>query len=139
MKFVLLSLRLLVAAVFLYAGWMKFSTPSERFTLTVAQMQMLPAAFVGIFALTLPWVEMLAGILLLIPRTTRIGALMAAALLALFLAALTWAWTRGLGVDCGCFGPEDAGTSTRGQIPVALVRDSVLLAVTLLLAARPSR
>jgi uncharacterized membrane protein YphA (DoxX/SURF4 family) len=137
MKIFLLTLRLLVAGVFLYAAMAKFGT-SERFTITVAQFGMVPFAWVAPFALALPWLEGLAGILLLIPRTVRIGAVLAAALLILFIAALTWAWTQGLAVDCGCFGYEDEKTSTREQIPVALVRDFVLLAITLRLAARRS-
>jgi hypothetical protein len=56
-----------------------------------------------------------------------------------FIAALTWAWTQGLAVDCGCFGAEDVMTSTRDQIPTALARDAVLLALTLLLAVRRAR
>ncbi|MGH8046581.1 MAG: MauE/DoxX family redox-associated membrane protein [Chthoniobacterales bacterium] len=136
MKLAIRILRVLVATLFLYAGVVKLGA-SERFTITVAQIALLPPAWVAPLAMVLPWAEMLTGVLMLIPRTARLGALAAAGLLAVFLTALTWAWTQGLAVDCGCFG-EDATGNVRDQIPVALARDILLLPLTLLLAARRS-
>ena len=126
--------RWLVAGVLLYASVLKLGA-SERFTITVAKFGMLPEAWAGVFALALPWVEMLAGLLLLIPRTARAGAFFAAALLLVFIAALAWAWSQGYTIDCGCFGAEDKQVPGNA-IPLALARDGALLAITLLLAAR---
>lgn len=138
MKIVFLCLRLLVAGVFLYAAIVKLGA-SERLTITVAQIALLPEGWARPFAIALPWAEMTAAILLLVPRTARLGAIAAAALLFVFLAGLTWAYSQGLAVDCGCFGGEDSSVATSGQIVFAIARDAVLLAITLLLAARRSR
>jgi uncharacterized membrane protein YphA (DoxX/SURF4 family) len=127
--------RMLIAAVFLYAGVVKLGT-SERFAITIAQFFILPLAWVGLFAAALPWLEILVGLLLLVPRTARAGAWCAAALLIVFLAALTWAWSQGFVVDCGCFGDTEDEPQPGNQIPFAIARDVALIAVTLLLAAR---
>lgn len=134
MKIAVWLARLLVAGVLLYASVLKLGT-SERFAVTVAKFSVLPEAWAGVFAMALPWIEMAAGILLLIPRTARIGAFAAAGLLILFLAALAWAWSQGFTIDCGCFGAEDEQVPGNA-IPLAIARDAVLLAITLLLAAR---
>jgi putative oxidoreductase len=127
--------RLLIAGLFLYAGVIKLGT-SERFAITVAQFTLLPYEWINLFARTLPWVELATGILLLIPRTARLGAIAASALLLLFIGALAWAHSQGLVTDCGCFG-EDA-PATGSQIPMALARDLGLLAITLWLALKRS-
>jgi uncharacterized membrane protein YphA (DoxX/SURF4 family) len=134
MKIAIWLARVLVAGVFLYAGVLKLGA-SERFTITVAKFGLLPELWANAVAIALPWLETLTGILLLIPRTARIGAFAAAALLILFLAALAWAWSQGFTIDCGCFGVEDEQVPGNA-IPLALARDVVLLAITLLLAAR---
>ena len=132
--------RLLLAAIFLYAGAVKLGI-SERFAITIAQFFILPLAWPGPFAASLPWIEMLAGILLLIPRTARVGAFAAAVLLVAFIGALGWAWSQGFTVDCGCFGSteDEPATATGNQIPYALARDVVLLALTLPVAAQRLR
>jgi uncharacterized membrane protein YphA (DoxX/SURF4 family) len=127
-------LRVLVAALFLYAGVVKIGM-SERFAITVAQFGFLPVEWVGVFAFALPWVETLTGVLMLLPWTSRWGAALASLLLATFIAALAWAWQQGLGVDCNCFG-EDSSLAKPQDILHAIVRDAFLLVATLLLAAR---
>jgi len=124
--------RLLVAGIFLYAGVVKVGA-SERFTITAATITSLPPGWINPLAMALPWLEMAAGILLLIPRTSRLGAGVAAALLLVFITALAWARSQGLAVDCGCFGDDQPAIGD--QIPAAIARDAVLLAITLLLSA----
>ncbi len=133
MKLAIWLARLIVAGVFLYAGIVKAGA-SEGFAVAIAQFSILPQPAVSALALALPFVEIAAGVLLVIPRTARLGAGLAAALLCTFLVALGWALSQGLIVDCGCFG--DAPPS-RERMVAALARDVILLALTLLLAARP--
>jgi uncharacterized membrane protein YphA (DoxX/SURF4 family) len=83
----------------------------------------------------LPAIEIIAGVLLLIPRTARIGAFATAALLAIFIAALTFAWSQHYTFDCGCFDRPGSPPHVT-NLPLAIARDVGLLAVTLLLAAR---
>jgi uncharacterized membrane protein YphA (DoxX/SURF4 family) len=137
MKFAIWSARVLLAAVFLYAGIMKLGT-SEQFAITIAQFFILPKAWSALFAVSLACFEILVGILLLIPRTAQGAAFVSAALLITFIATLTWAWSQGFTVGCGCFGPTEDEPAPGNQIPLAIARDVVLLALTLLLAARRS-
>ena len=66
----------------------------------------------------------------LVPATTvaqrRPYVLLLAAMLVVFIAALSAAWTRGLDVSCGCFGAAAAGVSHGYAWPIA--RDVLLLA-----------
>jgi uncharacterized membrane protein YphA (DoxX/SURF4 family) len=134
MKIAIWLARILVAAVFLYAGIVKAGT-SERFAMTIAQFSILPPQAVGAAAMVLPWLEILTAILLLVPATARLGALGAAGLLVVFIGVLAWGIHQGWAIDCGCFGNGD-DPPAQGELPIALGRDVVLLAITLGLALR---
>lgn len=134
MKIAIWLARILVAAVFLYAGIVKAGT-SERFAMTIAQFSILPPQAVGIAAMVLPWLEILAAVLLLVPVTARLGAVSAAGLLVVFIGVLAWGIHQGWAIDCGCFGNGD-DPPAQGELPIALGRDVVLLAITLGLALR---
>lgn len=128
--------RILLAALFLYAGVVKAGA-SEGFARTIAEFTILPPDLLPVLAIALPWTEMICGILLLIPYTARLGAVLAAILFAIFITAIAWALSQGLIVDCGCFG-EDVPPS-RERMVATLTRDVVLLVVTLGLALRRVR
>lgn len=134
MKIAIWLARILVAAVFLYAGIVKAGT-SELFAMTIAQFSILPPHVVGIVASVLPWLEILTAVLLLVPFTARLGALGAAGLLVVFIGVLAWGIHQGWTIDCGCFGNGDEPPA-QGELPIALGRDVVLLAITLGLALR---
>ena len=69
----------------------------------------------------LPFVEIALGVLLLIlGLATRLAAVVSAALLVVFIAGIASAWTRGLRIDCGCFG--GGGDLAAGQGPSYLPR-----------------
>ena len=136
MKFAIWGARILLAAVFFYAGVIKLGT-SERFAVTVARFSILPESFTNVFALALGGIEAVAAILLLIPRTARIGALLIAALLVMFIGALAWSFHQGMLIDCGCFGEDPAPAGDK--MTFAIWRDVALLALTLGLALRRPR
>ena len=115
--------RLLLGGVFLWAGAVKaFDVPA--FAGQVAAYQLLPYAWNYLVAGALPYVELLAGALLLCNLRVKPAALLTALLNGLFIAVLLSVLARGLNIDCGCFGP-DAGTTPLQ----ALGRDAVLLAL----------
>ena len=62
----------------------------------------------------------------------RASALVIAALMIVFLAAIGWALAHGYDIRCGCFGTVDA----RKVGTTALAEDAVLLAIALWLAWR---
>ena len=126
MKKVLYHLcRLLLAGVFLYAGFLKGRDP-VAFAGQVAAYQLLPYAFNYLVAATLPFVELLCGVLLLLNRRVRPALLVLFGLNTVFMLALFSLLLRGLEIDCGCFHPGgEAGSGTSPQL--ALLRDAGLM------------
>ena len=129
----LLAARLVLGGIFLYAGGVKLGSP-RAFADGIAAYQILPDAGVNVLALALPPFEMLLGAWLLIGWRVRSAAFCASFTLLVFLGAIASAGLRGLHVDCACFGPAQAGSSS-GNGPLALVREVVLTAAALVLYA----
>jgi len=125
MKWFVLALRVALAAVFLYAGIVKASA-SEEFALALVPFTFVPAGWTGALAILLACTEILAGILLLVPRVYPLGALITLFLACLFIVVLAWALANGIIVDCGCFGKDEAPSA--GKMIESIVRD-VLIAL----------
>ena len=101
-RYLVLAARLLLGGIFLYAGMPKIIHPAA-FATTVYHYQLLPDVLINLFALILPWVEVLIGTLL-IAGIWLPGAIMVAnLLLVMFIVALSITVARGLDIDCGCF------------------------------------
>ncbi len=120
--YAVLAVSLGLAAVFIYAGVEKMRDPLQ-FADSIAAFGMMPAAFISLSAMSLPPFEIGCGILLLWPRTRRVGALAVALLSVMFFAALLSALLRGLTLDCGCFG---IGAPSRPRMWVELGLNIVL-------------
>lgn len=125
-------LRLAVAGVFVYAGATKAIDPAG-FRLDIARYQLAPEWLAFAAAAYLPWLEIVAGIGLWLPRFRRGAEAIMLALMIVFVAALLSAWARGLDVACGCFGHE---AEARANYPWVLARDAVLIAAIAALAWR---
>ena len=72
----------------------------------------IPMAATNLLAMTIPWVELVAGLALVGGVRPRAGAIVYTALLAVFTIGVIQAMARGLSFDCGCFGK--AGSATIG-------------------------
>ncbi|MBP7124945.1 DoxX family membrane protein [Myxococcota bacterium] len=107
-RWVALPVRVYLAFVFLFACVHKILHP-DAFAVDVATYQILPLSLVNLVAITLPWVELAAGLALLAGFRARAGALLVAAMMAVFLFALSWALAKGLDMSCGCFASQGAG------------------------------
>jgi putative oxidoreductase len=129
---VVLAVSMAMAGIFIYAAIDKIRDPLQ-FADSVAAFGILPAVFVSLLALALPPFEIACGLLMLAPRTRRIGALAITLLSAVFFTALASAVLRGLTLDCGCFG---AGAPSRPRMWVELVLDMVLFASALFIYLR---
>lgn len=124
-----LVVRLGLAAVWLYAGATKVGdlAASGR---SVHAYQVLPYDVSVVVGAVLPFVELALGVLLLLGLATRLVAGVSAALLVVFIAGIVSAWSRGLAIDCGCFGT--GGELPAGQSPSYLpeiLRDLGFLAL----------
>lgn len=113
--------RIALGGLFLYAGVLK-ALDVRAFADDVANYQLLPGALVPVLAAALPWVEIGAGLALVVGRWSRAAALLVGALMAVFTVALVQAFARGIDLACGCFG----GTAPADW--TTLVRDVALLA-----------
>lgn len=120
--------RLLLAAVFLYAGWSK-SADIDAFAGQIAAYRILPYAGNYLVAATLPSVEVLAGLLLLLNLRIRAALVVVGGLLLVFMVALVSLLVRGLEIDCGCFAP---GAGEPVSAWLALWRDVGLFALVVL-------
>lgn len=129
MKRVLYHLaRLVLALVFLYAGAVKMQNV-VAFAGHVAAYQILPYAVNYLVAATLPYVEFLAGTLLLLNARVRPALAVVGSMTLVFMVALISVLLRGLEIDCGCFDPGGGQDVTAG---VALLRDVGLMVLVVL-------
>ncbi len=117
--------RMVLAAIFLYAGIVKASA-SEEFALALVPFTIIPEAWAGLFAVTLAWTEVGAGLMILLPRINRAGSALILFLALLFAGVLGWALASGIIVSCGCFG-EDTPPSAQAML-VAIIRDAAIAA-----------
>ena len=115
--------RWLVGGVFLYAGAVK-AGDVVAFAGDVANYQLFPYAVNFLIAAALPYIEMLAGALLVFNRRVRAAALVVGGLNLVFIVVLISALARGLDIDCGCFNSAGQGAAT---VVAALVRDVALM------------
>jgi len=97
-----LALRLVVGLYFVYASLDKIADPAA-FARIVYQWQVLGPIPSNLLAVVLPWVELLAGGLLIVGAWTREASGVVAVLLVVFLVAAGLVLARGIDVDnCGC-------------------------------------
>lgn len=123
--------RLVLGALFCYAGVVK-ALDVVAFAGSVANYQLLPYQLNFLVAALLPYVELAAGLLLLLGRQVRPAVVLIAGMNGVFIVALLSVILRGLDIDCGCFRPGGEG-HTSAQM--ALLRDVgiMLLALVTLL------
>lgn len=97
---------------------------------------LLPEWAVITLARTLPWFELVMGLLLLTGFWLRQSSRIASALLAAFFLVMLRSYTKGLQIDCACFGLGEAISLK------TLVRDGLLVLSSVTLTAlafrRPS-
>jgi hypothetical protein len=95
---------------------------------------MVPIATENLLAMTLPWIELVAGIALIVGIRVNDGARLTLVMMALFTAAVLLAVIRGLDIECGCFGTSDA--SRVGL--VKLLQNFGMLALAAVACLRPN-
>lgn len=98
----ILALRLALAVIFIGAAYGKIYDPAA-FAKSVNNYHIVPGNLVNIFALTLPWLELLTAVGLLFGIWWRASALLINGMLVMFTVALLIAISSGLNINCGCF------------------------------------
>jgi hypothetical protein len=128
------SLRLVVAAVFLFAALPKLLDP-VAFARDIDNYRMVPDALIGPLALTLPVAEILIGLALVSGVFARGAAVVAGAMLAGFAGGMIQAILRGINLDCGCFGQLAEAQVTWWSV----ARNVTLLAFSVVVALGPDQ
>jgi uncharacterized membrane protein YphA (DoxX/SURF4 family) len=132
--------RLVIGGIFIYAGYsklflpnfmwspwfaLKFSLSSNltNFAFQVESYKLLSPAGVNFVAHTLPFAEVVLGLLVLIGWQLRIWATLITLILLGFVAAVTRAYLLHMNINCGCFATPEPLTGW------TIVRDGALAAL----------
>ncbi len=102
-KGLLVLFRLIVGGVFVWAGILKILDPLE-FARSIMNYRVFPQELAFLVALVLPWVEVIAGGLLIVGLFRRSSALLISLMLIGFIGLVALALARGIDTSCGCFG-----------------------------------
>ena len=98
-----------LGAIFLYASYDKILKPADFARIVYHYRLLGPSASLGyvtpnVWAVTLPWIEAVTGLLLLVGVWRREAALVAGTLLVAFIVAVSYALAQGIDLaNCGCF------------------------------------
>ena len=126
-----LVFRLIVGGVFLIAAVPKILHP-DKFAIDISHYRLLPYAWIHLLAITLPWIELVAGVLLILGVWLRASAWIITGMMVMFVVVIASALARGLNIDCGCF-----GTIAGRQIGMtSLLMDLGLIAMSVWLSWR---
>ena len=135
-------LAIAVGAIFIYASIDKIQDP-RAFAKIVYHYQVIgPSATLGfvpanLVAVALPWLELLAGVLLVTGVWRREAASIVAVLLVVFVAAVASTLVRGIDIqNCGCFALDESGRAAGWKL---IAGDLALLAAALVVAFAPVR
>lgn len=128
--------RLILGVVLIVAGGLKVTSPTAS-ARAVRAFQILPYDFAGYVGYALPVVEIVVGLLLVAGFLTRASAAVGGLLMLAFMLGIISAWTRGLSIDCGCFGGGGTIDAAQTQYLLDLLRDTGLVVCAGWLVVRP--
>lgn len=136
-EWITVAVRVVLAAVLGYAGYAKIRQPPGLRDVAVSAYRIVPKGLVPAVGVGLPLLEMTLAVMILLGLATRVMAVCVGLLFVVFIAGVVSAWTRGLSIDCGCFG--GGGAVGRGQTHYfeEVLRDAGLLVLAAWLVAFP--
>ncbi len=109
-----------IGGIFIYSSWHKIVEPAH-FAKIIYGYYLFPASSINLIAIFLPFMELFAGLALILGIYPRSAALIINAMLLFFIVAISINLIRGHEFDCGCFSFGEPGyTSSARQL---LVRD----------------
>ena len=82
--------------------------------------------------------EIVVGACLLLGLLTRVAGGFSALLQVAFIIGIASVWSRGIAIDCGCFGNGGQVSAGQTAYPLEVLRDATLLVVALALVRRPA-
>jgi uncharacterized membrane protein YphA (DoxX/SURF4 family) len=124
-----IRVQLALGAIFVIAAIPKIADP-PAFAHMIYNYRLVPASLINISALVMPWVELLAGLALILGVWKAAARNVIGILLAIFIIAISINLARDNAIDCGCFNVADRGKTHEQRIfdmKVDVVRDLGML------------
>jgi len=126
-----LTVRVQIAlgAIFIAAALPKIADPPS-FAHMIYNYRILPGGLINLSALVMPWVEVLAGLALILGVWVKPARWIITLLLIVFMVAITVNLFRGNAIDCGCFDVSAANKTHEERIRdmwIVLIRDAGML------------
>jgi len=112
-----LTIRVQIAlgAIFIIAALPKIADPPS-FAHMIYNYRLVPSPLINIIALVMPWVELLAGLALILGVWKAAARTVVAIMLAVFIVAISINLSRDNAIDCGCFNVADRGKTHEQRI-----------------------
>lgn len=123
--------RLVVGGVWIWAGVLKLPDPDASVT-AVRAYQLLPPSLADGVGRVLPMLEVVVGACLVVGLLARAAGLLSALMQAAFIVGIVSVWSRGILINCGCFGDGGVDPDAMSKYPWEVARDTGLLALSLL-------
>ena len=134
---ILLLFRFILAFIFIYASIDKIMNPLE-FSNSIDNYHITPISLNNIFALIVPWIELVVGFCLLFNVLFDGAVNLTIALMIWFIFILTQALFRGINLDCGCFDllEKTDDVNLRAEMINRIVQDVFFLLMAFVLKMR---
>jgi uncharacterized membrane protein YphA (DoxX/SURF4 family) len=104
-KYLLFVIRITIGALFIYSAAVKIMD-NEYFVKSVENYKILSPDFIKVIAFLIPSLELIIGTFILLGIFTKESAALGGLMMIVFIAAIIIALSRGLNIDCGCFGTK---------------------------------
>jgi putative oxidoreductase len=124
-----IRVQLALGAIFVAAALPKLGDPPS-FAHMIYNYRILPAGLINISSLTMPWLEILCGLALILGIWIRPARWIITLLLVTFMIAISINLLRGNAIDCGCFDVSAAGKTHAERLHdmwFVLIRDTGML------------
>ena len=142
-RWLTIRVQLALGVFFVAAALPKIVDPPS-FAHMVYNYRIMPGGVVNLMALVMPWIELLCGLALILGIWTAAARSIIAALLLVFITAISVNLARGNAIDCGCFDPSPRPKSRAERLDdmrFVIYRDlgMLLMVAQLTLASRRER
>lgn len=110
-----IRVQLALGAIFVIAAIPKIADPPS-FAHMIYNYRLVPGSLINLSALVMPWVELLAGLALILGVWKAAARTVIGFLLAVFIIAISINLARDNAIDCGCFNVADRGKTHEQRI-----------------------
>ncbi|MEO7944047.1 MAG: MauE/DoxX family redox-associated membrane protein [Marmoricola sp.] len=123
--------RLIVGGIWIWAGLLKLPHPEESVT-AVRAYQLLSLSLADGLGGVLPMLEVVVGACLVVGLLARATGGLSALMQLAFIIGIASVWSRGISINCGCFGNGGSDPDAFSKYPWEMARDTGLFLLSLL-------